>query len=333
MANYSSIRQKKLEMQILTKIKGEQMKIIFMGTPEFSVLPLEELVRVGHEIPLVITQPDRVNHRGNKISFSPVKQKALDLKLRLSQPEVIKNNTELLNNISEINPDCIVVSAYGRILPSSILNIPKFGCINIHASLLPKYRGAAPIQWSVINGEEYTGVSIMKMEEGLDTGPVYAMEKTIVEEKTGAELFIELSRMGSKLLIETLDKLETGEIMPVPQDDQMASYARLLIKEDGLIDFRKKPVEIARLIRAISPNIKVYTNYKDVKLIITEAKALEEDNQASQGTITEVSKLGIGVSCGGKTLLITRIQFPGKKEMPVSDYLIGNKIDLFQVLK
>lgn len=309
------------------------MKIIFMGTPQFSVAPLQALVDAGHDILLVIAQPDKINNRGNKIIFSPVKKRALDLNLKVEQPEKIKGNIELISELESLKPDCIVVSAYGRILPKEILNIPKLGCINIHASLLPKYRGAAPIQWSILNGEEYTGVSIMKMEEGLDTGPVYVMEKTPILEKNNEDLFTELSEIGSRLLIDTLVKLEDEKITAIPQDDASSTYARMLNKEDGLLDFSKKPIEICRKIRALYPNIKTYTNYHDNKMIVTEAKDLLEDNVEKPGTIIGVSKEGIKISCGGSTLLITRLQFPGKNEMKVSDYLVGNKIELFEILK
>ena len=308
------------------------MKIVFMGTPQFSVAPLQALVDAGHNILLVITQPDKINNRGNKVIFSPVKQRAMELKFKIVQPDRIKGNIDLIAELDDLKPDCIVVSAYGKILPIEILNIPKFGCINIHASLLPKYRGAAPIQWSILDGEEYTGVSIMKMEEGLDTGPVYIMEKTPVLEKTGDELFNELSIIGSRLLIDTLAKLNDKSIVPKQQDENEASYARMINKEDGLLDFTKKPIEISRKIRALYPSTKTYTNYKGNKMIVTEAKVLNEVNLKKSGTITEVSKEGIKISCGGSTLLITRLKFPGKNEMKVSDYLIGNKIELLEIL-
>lgn len=309
------------------------MKIVFMGTPQFSVTPLEALVDAGHDVLFVITQPDKINNRGNKIIFSPVKQRALELKIKVFQPEKIKGNIELIAELESLKPDCIVVSAYGRILPAEILNIPNFGCINIHASLLPKYRGAAPIQWSILDGEEYTGVSIMKMEEGLDTGPVYEMEKTPILEKTGSDLFNELSIIGSRLLIDTLAKLSDKTIVPKAQDDKAASYARMINKEDGILDFSEKPIEITRKIRALYPSTKTYTNYKGNKMIVTEAKDLNEVNLKEPGTITDISKEGIKISCGESTLLITRLQFPGKNEMKVSDYIIGNKIELNEILK
>jgi methionyl-tRNA formyltransferase len=309
------------------------MKLVFMGTPQFSVTPLQALVDAGHDILLVITQPDKVNNRGNKIVFSPVKRRALDLNLKVVQPEKIKGNIELISELEALKPDCIIVSAFGRILPKEILDIPKFGCINIHASLLPKYRGAAPIQWSILDGEEYTGVSIMKMEEGLDTGPVYAMDKTPILEKTGEDLFSELSEIGSRLLIDTLVKLNDEKLAAKPQDNNASCYARMLNKEDGLLDFSKEPFEICRKIRALYPNIKTYTNYKGLKMIVSEAKELREANLEKPGTITGVSKEGIKISCGGSTLLITRLQFPGKNEMKVSDYLVGNKIESFEILK
>ena len=308
------------------------MRIVFMGTPEFSVFPLQSLIKKGHEVLLVVTQPDKANNRGNKINFSPVKQAALDIGLQVAQPEKVKNNESFLEKLKELNPDCIVVSAYGKILPKDMIEMPKYGCINIHGSLLPKYRGAAPIQWSIINGDEFTGVSIMKMEEGLDSGPVYMMGQTVIGGKNILEMYDELSKMGASLLIETLEKIETGVIETTEQDQSLATYARLLKKEDGELDFLKKPIELVRLIRGLNPFVKTYTEYKGIKLIISYAEVINEAAKHMPGTIIDASKEGIKVACGGEVLLIKKIQFPGKKEMTVADYLVGNKIELFEVL-
>ena len=304
------------------------MRIIFMGTPQFSVMPLNSLVDAGHEILLVVTQPDKINNRGNKIVFTPVKQRAMELNIVTIQPEKIRENIEFFNQVKEMAPDFIIVSAYGKILPKEILNIPQYGCLNIHASLLPKYRGAAPIQWSIINGDEFTGVSIMKMAEGLDTGPVYSMEKTIIDSKNVVELFDELSKIGSKLLVDTIRRISEDNILPIAQNADEATYAPMIHKEDGHLDLSKSPIELVRLIRGINPWVKTFVIYRNEKLIISEAIALDEENFKPAGCITDISKEGIKVSCGGSTLLITRLQFPGKREMKISEYLVGNSFDI-----
>lgn len=299
-----------------------------MGTPQFSVMPLNSLVDAGHEILLVVTQPDKINNRGNKIVFTPVKQRAMELNIVTIQPEKIRENIEFFNQVKEMAPDFIIVSAYGKILPKEILNIPQYGCLNIHASLLPKYRGAAPIQWSIINGDEFTGVSIMKMAEGLDTGPVYSMEKTIIDSKNVVELFDELSKIGSKLLVDTIRRISEDNILPIAQNADEATYAPMIHKEDGHLDLSKSPIELVRLIRGINPWVKTFVIYRNEKLIISETIALDEENFKPAGCITGISKEGIKVSCGGSTLLITRLQFPGKREMKISEYLVGNSFDI-----
>ena len=228
------------------------MKIVFMGTPDFSVPALEELAKV-HQVAAVVTQQDRPKGRGHKMQYTPVKEKALELNIPVYQPEKVKN-PEFVDILREINPDVIVVIAFGQILSKEILDLPKYGCINVHASLLPKYRGAAPIQWAVIDGEEETGVTTMYMAEGLDTGDVIDTAVIKLDEKeTGGSLFDKLAIEGGKLIVETLSKLENGTATRTPQDDEKSSYAGKITKELGQIDFTKPAVTIERLIRGLNP--------------------------------------------------------------------------------
>ena len=225
------------------------MKIVFMGTPDFSVNALENIVKAGHDVVGVITQPDKPKGRGGKMQYTPVKEKALELGLDVYQPQRVKE-TEFIEKLKEMNPDAIVVIAFGQILPKAILDMPKYGCINVHASLLPKYRGAAPIQWSVIDGEKETGVTTMYMNEGLDTGDI--IDKVVVpidKKETGGSLFDKLAIEGGKLILKTLIELENGTAVRTPQDDSKSNYAGMINKQLGKIDFNKSANEIERLIR------------------------------------------------------------------------------------
>lgn len=215
------------------------MNVVFMGTPKFAVPTLEALAQAGHEISGVITQPDAMRDRGKKLQPTPVKEKAVELGIPVYQPAKIKNNEEFLATLKELAPDVIVVAAYGKILPAEVLIIPPLGCVNVHASLLPKYRGAGPIQRAILEGEEKTGITIMYMAEGLDTGDMLSKAETSIEKKTAEELTEELALMGGKLLVETLPLLESGEIQGEVQDDSLATYAPMISKKDGQIDFEK----------------------------------------------------------------------------------------------
>ncbi|MEG0830413.1 MAG: methionyl-tRNA formyltransferase [Anaerovoracaceae bacterium] len=308
------------------------MKVVYMGTPDFAVPPLEALAKESYEIGYVISQPDAVRDRGKKVKFTPVKEKAIELGIEVLQPEKIKNNGEFISLLKKYAPDVIVVAAYGKILPKEILDIPPLGCINIHGSLLPKYRGAAPIQRSILDGEEKTGITMMYMEEGLDTGAMLAAKATYVEKKNGAQLHDELSILGAQLLVETLPQLESNSITPVKQDDQLATYAPMINKKDGKIDFTKSPVQIERLIRAFDPWPGAFTSYKDQIFKIWQAEASEARNDKPIGTITKVSDEGIEISAGGKTLIAKVIQVAGKKRVAVKDYLKGNIIEIGAVL-
>lgn len=308
------------------------MKIVYMGTPEFAVPPLIRLQENGYPVGLVVTQPDKARDRGKKIQFPPVKEKALEYGIEVLQPEKIKGNEEFIERIQKYNPDLIVVAAYGKILPPELLQIPRLGCINIHASLLPKYRGAAPIHRSIIDGEESTGVTLMYMEEGLDTGDMIAARTTQIEKKTTAELHDELSGMGADLLVKTLPYIVQGLSGRTRQDENKATYAPMISKEDERVDFSRQPAEIEQLIRGLNSWPGAYTTYKGERMKLWEADALAEKADEPDGTIIEVSKNGIKVAAGGSTLLLKKIQMQGKKAMHVSEFLAGHKIETGEVL-
>ncbi|HYE68736.1 MAG TPA: methionyl-tRNA formyltransferase [Anaerovoracaceae bacterium] len=308
------------------------MKIVYMGTPEFAVPPLQKLCESGYQVELVVTQPDKARDRGKKIQFPPVKEKAQEYGIEVLQPERIRGNVDFIARIKGINPDLIVVAAYGKILPVELLQIPRLGCINIHASLLPKLRGAAPIHRSVIGGETTTGVTLMYMEEGLDTGDMISARSTEIGKKTTAELHDELSIMGADLLITSLPYIEKGINGRTKQDDSMATYAPMIFKQDGLVDFNKSPEEIERLIRGLNSWPGAYTIYHGEPMKLWQAEVIDEITNKPNGRIIGVSNQGIKVATGGRSLLLKRIQMPGKKAMDVSEYLKGNKIEEDEIL-
>ena len=302
------------------------MKIVFMGTPDFSVNALENIVKAGHDVVGVITQPDKPKGRGGKMQYTPVKEKALELGLDVYQPQRVKE-TEFIEKLKEMNPDAIVVIAFGQILPKAILDMPKYGCIIVHASLLPKYRGAAPIQWSVIDGEKETGVTTMYMNEGLDTGDI--IDKVVVpidKKETGGSLFDKLAIEGGKLILKTLIELENGTAVRTPQDDSKSNYAGMINKQLGKIDFNKSANEIERLIRGLNPWPSAYTKMDGKTLKIWDADVDDSENDSAPGTITEVGKDFIRVATGKGSLKILELQLEGKKRMKTRDFLNGAKI-------
>lgn len=303
-----------------------------MGTPKFAVPTLEALAQAGHEISGVITQPDAMRDRGKKLQPTPVKEKAVELGIPVYQPAKIKNNEEFLATLKELAPDVIVVAAYGKILPAEVLDIPPLGCVNVHASLLPKYRGAGPIQRAILEGEEKTGITIMYMAEGLDTGDMLSKAETPIEKKTAEELTEELALMGGKLLVETLPLLESGEIQGEVQDESLASYAPMISKKDGQIDFEKSAVEIERQVRAMIPWPGAYTYYKGELFKIWEASTMDETGNNAPGTVTAASGDGIVISTKEGSLVAKTVQIPGKKRVSAADYLKGNSIELLRVL-
>ena len=300
------------------------MKVVFMGTPDFSVPALEKIAQ-NHQVQAVVTQQDRPKGRGHKMQYTPVKEKALELNIPVFQPEKVKN-PEFVDILKEMNPDVIVVIAFGQILSKEILDLPKYGCINVHASLLPEYRGAAPIQWAVIDGKKESGVTTMYMAEGLDTGDI--IDKKVIEldkKETGGSLFDRLSLIGGDLILETLKHLEDGTAKRIPQDDEKSSYAGKITKELGHIDFTKSAVEIEQLIRGLNPWPSAFTHVDDKTLKIWDAEVIDEPVKEEPGTIISTNKT-LKVATGNGYLDIKELQLAGKKRMDIVSFLNGYSI-------
>lgn len=309
------------------------MRIVFMGTPQFSVPSLQSLINEFNVL-AVFTQPDRPKGRGKNLAMSPVKQLANEYKLPVYQPLKLRNNDEMIDTIKDLKPDFIVVVAFGQILPKSVLDIPKYGCINLHASLLPKYRGAAPINWCIINGESSSGNTTMLMDVGLDTGDILLTnEVKLTSDITAGELTDVLSNSGSKLLVETIKAVINNKIKPIKQETKCSTYASKLDKKMANIDWAYSNTEIHNFIRGLNPSPIAYTHYDDIVMKIYKSRILNESSNKPVGCIIDVSKDGLKVSTGSGVLLIEEIQFPGKKPLKVRDYIIGNKIDLGRILK
>ena len=293
------------------------MKVIFMGTPDFSTGVLESIIKAGHEVTAVVTQPDKPKGRGHEMQFTPVKEVALKYNLPVLQPKKIRD-PEVVAQLEEIPADICVVVAFGQIIPKSILEMKKYGCINVHASLLPAYRGAAPIQWAVVDGLKETGVTIMQMDEGLDTGDM--LTKVVIpleKNETGGSLFDKLSIAGAKLCVETPEK----------QGETTTEYAKMITKDLGKIDFSKSAVEIERLIRGFNPWPSAYTKLGNKTLKIWAADVLEEEYEGAFGEIIKVSKNEILVKCGKGTLSLKEIQLEGKKRMAADAFLRGYQLE------
>lgn len=303
------------------------MKIVFMGTPDYAVSALAALVEAGHTVTAVVTQPDKPKGRSGKLIFSPVKEYALEKQIPVLQPQRIKR-PEAVEELRQYEADVFVVAAFGQILSKEILEMPKYGSLNIHASLLPKYRGSSPIQWAVINGEEKTGVTIMQMNEGIDTGDIlYQKEIPIDEEETGESLFEKLSELGAKAIVEALSLLEAGSLVPIPQDEALATHTVMLKKEMGQLNFHKTAEELERLIRGLNSWPSAYTYLNGKQLKIWNAKVCEGDPNAVCGTVLRVEKDGFTVACGQDALFITSLQLAGKKRMDCREFLLGNAIN------
>ena len=304
------------------------MKVVFMGTPDFAVGTLEAIVGAGHEVAAVVTQPDKPKGRGGVMAMSPVKECALRHGLTVLQP-LKARNPEFIDEIRAINPDVIVVVAFGQIIPSEIIHMPKYGCINVHASLLPKYRGASPIQWAVLDGCEYSGVTTMLMDEGIDTGDILETVTVKLDEReTGGSLFDRLSLVGAKLLVETLDKAEAGQLHPVKQDDSQSSYVRMIDKSFGLMDFTQ-PVEVLeRRVRALNPWPSAFTHMDEKLLKIWDATVIQDNNvkAGDYGKVKTDGKTCFMVACDGGYLSVNELQLEGKKRMKVEDFLRGYSI-------
>ncbi|WP_230397779.1 methionyl-tRNA formyltransferase [Novisyntrophococcus fermenticellae] len=300
------------------------MKVVFMGTPDFSVGTLEAIIAAGHEVAGVVTQPDRPKGRGKAMQYTPVKTAAIAADIPVYQPIKVRE-PEFVELLRQLKPDVIVVVAFGQIIPASILEIPAFGCLNVHASLLPKYRGAAPIQWAVIDGEKESGVTIMRMDAGLDTGDMLA--KTVIplqENETGGSLFDKLSKAGAGLLVDTLDRLEQGEITPEKQPaDSPNAYARMIRKTDGRIDWHMEAKNIERLIRGLNPWPSAYTILNQKTLKIWKASVLDVETGKEPGMVTDAGKSGIFVQTGKGVLRLEEVQLEGKKRMSCDAFLRG----------
>ncbi len=308
------------------------MNVVFMGTPDFSVPTLEKIYQAGHKISLVITQTDKPKGRGKKITFQPVKVKAEELGLEVYQPKNV-NSEESIMRLREINPDVIVVIAYGQILKQEILNLPKHRCINVHASLLPKYRGAAPINWVIINGEEKTGITTIYMEKGIDVGDMLLKKEIkIKENETAGELHDRLMTLGAEVLIETLREIERGNINRIPQDNNKSSYAPVMNKDLGKIDWNKNAKDIFNLVRGTDPWPSAYVIYQDKKVKISNVEVVKRFKDGQPGEVVKVSDDGIYINTKDSCLVIKKIQFPGKKMMTVSDFLKGNNFKVGEVL-
>lgn len=299
------------------------MKLVFFGTPEFAVPALKALIDSKHEVIIVVTQPDRQSGRGRKMKACPVKVEAQNAGIHVLQPQKARD-TDFINELKKLNPDLIVVVAYGQILPPEIIHLPGFGCVNIHASLLPKYRGAAPINQAIINGEKETGISTMLMDEGMDTGPVLLQETTdVTPEDTAGSLSLRLSGIGTELIIKTLQGIEAGTLKPVPQGEG-ATYASLMNKSDGLIQWSKPAEELSNLIRGMNPWPGAYGFIEGRRYKILKAVPVEGGGEP--GVIVRSTKDDLHVSTGHGVLSILEIQPSGKPAMPVHALLQGRQL-------
>lgn len=304
------------------------MRIIYMGTPEFAVPCLEKIIEMKHDVCAVFTRPDRPKGRGMALAQPAVKLAAARHGIPVYQPEAFKDGTAL-NKIRELAPDLIVVTAYGRILPETVLRVPPLGCINIHASLLPKYRGAAPIQWAVINGETVTGVTVMYMAEGIDTGDMILKEETDIDEnETAGELRDRLMTIGAHAFGEALPLLETGRADRIRQDDQQASNAPMLDKTMAVIDWGKSASEIHNAVRGMNPWPVAYTTLNSAPFKIFRTEKTEEKSALAPGEIVRAGKDGLFVACGdGHVLAVKEVQAQGGKKMSSTVYLVGHRIE------
>ena len=303
------------------------MRVIFMGTPDFAVGTLEALVKSEHEVVAVVTQPDKPKGRGKAMQPTPVKEVALRENIPVLQPKKVRE-PEVVEELSKLNADVIVVVAFGQIIPKTILDLTKYGCINVHGSLLPKYRGAAPIQWAVIDGEKESGITTMQMDEGLDTGDMLLKKVIPLEkEETGGSLFDKLSAAGAELLQATLTALEKGTVTPEKQGESPTAYAKMLTKEMGAIDWNKDAVSIERLIRGLNPWPSAYTHVHDKTLKIWRAEVVAGDETKAPGTVLPGGKGELLVQTGKDALKITELQLEGKKRMDTAAFLRGYTIE------
>ncbi len=324
---------------------NRDVRIVFMGTPDFAVSILEALVQAGHEVVLAVTQPDKPKGRGKALQFSPVKEAVLryqqQFPIDLYQPKRIRD-AESVEHLKAYAPDVAVVAAFGQVLPKEILELPKYGCINVHASLLPKYRGAAPIQWAVINGEKVTGVTTMQMDAGIDTGDILEkMEVPLSESETGGSLFSKLALAGAKLIVQTLGHIADGSIVPTKQNEEEATYVGMISKDMGRIDWNKPAEEIERLVRGLDPWPSAFTVLHNKTFKIWESAVCEwecqkegtvNSGQAAPGSVISADKKQIVVQTGKGQLLLREVQLEGKKRMKADAFLRGYPIEAGTVL-
>lgn len=306
------------------------MKIIFMGTPDFAAASLEALIASRHEIQAVVTQPDKPKGRKGELTPSPVKVVAEGKGIKVYQPLKVRDE-EFVETLRAYNPDVIVVVAFGQIIPLSILKMPKFGCVNIHGSLLPKYRGAAPIQWAVLDGEKETGITTILMDEGIDTGDIL-LKKTIKidTDETSGSLFDKLMALGAETILETLDELEKGSLTPTKQGESPTAYAKMLTKAMGLIDFTKSAKELDCFVRGMDPWPSAYTLLAGKTLKLWKVRAVEGGGKA--GSVIEIGKEGFTIACGEGAIEVLEVQLEGKKRMSAGDFLKGSTLNKGQEL-
>lgn len=308
------------------------MKIIFMGTPDFSVGTFEALIQAGHQIVLVVTQPDKPQGRKHVLAGPPMKEAALAHGIEVFQPKRVRKS-ENVEYLRSFGADLIVVVAFGQILPKSILEMPKYGCINVHASLLPKYRGASPIQWAVLNGEKETGVTVMKMDEGLDTGDMILVEKVTLDEKeTGGSLFERLQVVGASACVKAVSQIENGTATYTQQDHEQATKTGLIEKSFGFLNFSKSAEELERIIRGLNPWPSAYTRINGKMLKIWSANTISQEEYDGEyygpGHICEIGKQTFKIECFEGVLEVVEVQLEGKRRMNAGDFLRGNQIEL-----
>ena len=306
------------------------MKIIFMGTPDFAAASLEALIDSRHEIQAVVTQPDKPKGRKGELTPSPVKVVAEEKGIKVYQPLKVRDE-EFVETLRAYNPDVIVVVAFGQIIPLSILQMPKFGCVNIHGSLLPKYRGAAPIQWAVLDGEKETGITTILMDEGIDTGDIL-LKKTIKidTDETSGSLFDKLMALGAETIIETLDELEKGNLTPTKQGESPTAYAKMLTKAMGLIDFTRPAKELDCFVRGMNPWPSAYTLLSGKTLKLWKVRAVEGSGKA--GSVIDIGKESFTIACGEGAIEVLEVQLEGKKRMSAGDFLKGSTLNIGQEL-
>ena len=306
------------------------MKIIFMGTPDFAAASLEALIASRHEIQAVVTQPDKPKGRKGELTPSPVKVIAKREGIKVYQPLKVRDE-EFVKTLRAYNPDVMVVVAFGQIIPLSILKMPKYGCVNIHGSLLPKYRGAAPIQWAVLDGEKETGITTILMDEGIDTGDIL-LKKTIKidADETSGSLFDKLMALGAKTILETLDELEKGNLTPTKQGESPTAYAKMLTKAMGLIDFTRSAKELDCFVRGMNPWPSAYTLLAGKTLKLWKVRVVEGGGEA--GSVIDIDKESFAIACGEGAIEVLEVQLEGKKRMSAGDFLKGSSLNIGQEL-